>query len=114
VNNYVSGSPRFSRRIASVKENIKHGFGRKRRPADALAKSVGLSLQPAHFQILARREKELNVGRSRLIQILLEIEERDYLLRREVLNRIRRTATPETPKPQIAHANAQISQLESN
>jgi len=54
------------------------------------------------------------VGRSRLIQILLEIEERDYLLRREVLNRIRRTATPETPKPQIAHANAQISQLESN
>ena len=52
-----------------------------------MARTLTVSLYPRHRDILKRREHELNLHRSVIIQLLLEGEERDGTLRRELIKR---------------------------
>ena len=61
--------------------NPKSGAGR-------LARALSISFYPRHLDILKAREKELNVPRSILLQLLLDMEARDSLLRRELMARL--------------------------
>ena len=47
-----------------------------------------LSKSPEQYELLVGREKSLNVGRSFLIRVLLEIEQREELLRKEMVRRL--------------------------
>jgi hypothetical protein len=67
----------------------KKSFAQPKSPTGRLAHSLSFSLYPSHQAILAGREKEFNVQRSILLQILLEIEQREGLLRRELITRLR-------------------------
>ena len=73
-------------------------FGHRRSTKGRTVQRLCLSLYPAHHQTLHQRELELNVGRSTLIQILLEVEERNGILRRELLTRLRRPSRDQNPK----------------
>ncbi len=53
-----------------------------------LARSLSVSLYPNHKDILTARARELNCHPSIIMQILLELEERDGLLRPEVIARM--------------------------
>jgi len=63
-------------------------FGRPKSITGQLARALSISLYPSHLETLCQREREFNVPRSILLQILLEVEQRDALLRREVNNRL--------------------------
>lgn len=89
-------------------------YGTQRLPGEPAAKSVTLCLREAHRQTLDQREKQLNVGRSTLIQVLLEIEERDHLLRRELVSRLRQPSKTPTPPTHTEHASPKIPNLENN
>jgi hypothetical protein len=103
-----------TRKLVRVKMNPKRLFSTRRLPGEPPAKSVGVSLQQAHFETLVRREKELNVGRSTLCQVLLEIEERDHVLRHELMSRLRRARTTATPPAKDPNGSNQEHQLENN
>ena len=64
-------------------------FGFKRRAANGKARPLSVSIYPKHEMILAQREREFNVGRSILIGVLLELEQREGLLRKELVRRLR-------------------------
>ena len=66
-------------------------FGQRKSTAGPLAKALAVSLYPKHMGILTQRERELGVSRSILLQLLLEIEKRDSLLRRELIARLTHT-----------------------
>ena len=63
-------------------------FGQPKSQAGKLATALSVSLYPGHLSILRQRERELNVPRSILLQLLLEIERRESLLRRELMARL--------------------------
>ena len=65
-------------------------FGQPKSPIGPVARTLSVSLYPSHHELLARRERELNVHRSILLQLLLDVEEREGLLRRELAHRLRR------------------------
>jgi hypothetical protein len=67
-------------------------FGQPKSQVGRLAKALSISFYPQHMDVLARREREFNVHRSILVQLLLEIEAREDLLRRELVSRIRKGA----------------------
>jgi hypothetical protein len=75
--------------VVRVNTTAKRLLDSNRSPDGPVAKQLSVSLYPAHKQTLDQRERELNVGRSILLQMLLEIEQREGLLRRELLNRLR-------------------------
>jgi hypothetical protein len=99
--------------VAPVPQCNKKLLGQARTPQGRAALQLSVSFYPHHREILARREKELNMSRSILLQLLLEIEARDGIARRELLYRLRRsekpTTTPqkETNDPTTIHAMAQ-------
>jgi len=95
-----------------VNATPKRVFGSPRSPEGPSARRVSVSLYPAHLQTLDQRERELNVGRSTLAQLLLEVEERDHVLRHELLNRLRRSRTTATPNKKEQHGSTQKHQLE--
>jgi hypothetical protein len=66
-------------------------FGQRKSTAGRLARALSVSFYPAHVAILAQRERELGVSRSILLQLLLEIERREALLRREMIARLTHT-----------------------
>jgi hypothetical protein len=61
------------------------------------AARVSVSLYPSHMDVLAEREQLFNLHRSVCIQILLELEQRDGLIRQELLRRL--SPTTDTTKP---------------
>jgi hypothetical protein len=63
-------------------------FGQPKSVTGQLARAFSISLYPSQLDILLKREREFNVPRSILLQILLEVEQRDALLRRELINRL--------------------------
>jgi hypothetical protein len=80
--------------IATVKQpRHKELFGKLRSQTGRLAKTRTFSLYPEHFGVLKQRGLELNISHSILLQLLLEIEQRDGILRRELIARL-------TPPPQ--------------
>ncbi len=78
-------------------------LGRPRSASGKLAKGLGISLFPQHLDILRERARELNCPESVLLQLLLEKEGRDGLLRRDIIARFKQTVpealtpTPEAP-----------------
>jgi hypothetical protein len=76
----------------------------------ASAKNLSVSLYPHQKEVLAQRSRELNVGRSALLQMLLEIEQREGLLLREVKMRLSGRASagrrPLQQEPLSARAGA--------
>ena len=66
-------------------------FGFTRRAAHGKARPLSVSIYPKHECILKAREREFSVGRSILIGVLLEIDEREGLLRKELVRRLRPT-----------------------
>lgn len=58
------------------------------RSAATSARVISFSLYPEQYELLVGREKSLNVGRSFLIRVLLEIEQREELLRKEMVRRL--------------------------
>ena len=88
--------------IATVKQpRHKKLFGKLRSQTGRLARTLTISFYPEHLRVLGERSLELNIPRSILLQLLLEIEQRDGILRRELIARL---TTPEsgsqTPIPQ--------------
>ena len=76
----------------------KKQFSHIRSKTGRLAKTITVSLYPEHLRALHVRASELNISKSILLQLLLEIEQRDGILRRELIARL---TTPETGvKPQ--------------
>lgn len=63
-------------------------FGQRKSTAGPRAIALSVSLYPEHMDILKQRERELNVPKSILLQLLLEIEKRDSLLRPELIARL--------------------------
>ena len=53
-----------------------------------LASALSFSLYPRHLELIRSRERELNIGKSSLLQVLLEVEEREGLLRKELVSRL--------------------------
>lgn len=82
------------------KRKTKSAVYHKRSAEGAQSASLSLSIYPEHLRILRARERELNVHRSVLLQLLLEIDERDGLLRREVQQRIERNHSANIIPPQ--------------
>jgi hypothetical protein len=81
-------------KVAGVhKKTPKRVFGALRPAKGQKAHRVSVSLYQAHKDIITQRETELNIGRSTLFQLLLEIDERCSLLRREVIQRLRGTTS---------------------
>ena len=66
-------------------------FGNPRSLIGKIAKTLSFSLFPRHEEILKQRQRELNVPKSLLVQLLLEVESRDGILRRELINRLTST-----------------------
>jgi len=60
-------------------------------PGRPAGRALSVSFYPRHLDILKQRERELNVPRSILLQVLLEIECREALLRRELIARLTHT-----------------------
>ena len=54
----------------------------------ALAKALSISFYPRHLDILAQRAKELNVPRSALLQLLLDLEATRGLVCPELIRRL--------------------------
>ncbi len=71
-------------------------FAAPRSRSGPAAQTWSFSLYPQHAALIRAREAELNLGRSGLVQLLLEVEEKRGLLREELLQRL---ATPRQPEP---------------
>ena len=74
-------------------------------PDGPQAAPLSLSIYPQHLRMLRDRERELNVHRSVLVQLLLEIDQRDGLLRQELVHRLHnhQTATIAPPESHYVH-----------
>ena len=84
--------------IACVSKRLKKKiFGQPKSPAGRLAKTVSISFYPKHLAVLLARERELNMSRSVLLQIMMEMEEQKGLLREELIARLTNTNTGAPP-----------------
>lgn len=68
-------------------------FGHSKSRAGRIARALTLSFYPTHMDILKQRENELGIHRSILLQLLLETEFRDGILRRELIGRLTQPQT---------------------
>lgn len=75
----------------------KHPLGNRKSQTGRLATALSLSLYPAHVDLLRQRERELNIPRSLLLQLLLDVEASRNLLRQEVLKRLKALPREEVP-----------------
>ena len=74
--------------VACVSTIHKKRFGQPKSRVGRLARVLSVSLYPTHLQLVARRERELNLHRSTIFQVLLEAEQRENIIRRELLGRL--------------------------
>ncbi len=72
----------------------KSRFGNLRSPGGQVTKPLSFSLYPKHIETLRQRERELNVSRSIIVQILLELERSDGLIRQELISRLTKNNKP--------------------
>jgi len=63
-------------------------FANKKSDAGQLAHALSISLYPSHMQLLKQREAQLGVPKSILLQLLLELDAKGDLLRRELIARL--------------------------
>ena len=63
-------------------------FSKIRSQSGRLAKTFTVSFYPDHLRALRARASELNIPCSILLQVLLEIEQRDGIARRELIARL--------------------------
>jgi hypothetical protein len=63
-------------------------FGQTKSAAGRLAKALSISLYPKHVDVLRQREQEFNAPRRILLQLFLEVEQREGILRRELIARL--------------------------
>jgi len=84
---HVRESHRCQQKRMSCKPKRRFAF--KRRAGTEKARPLTVSIYPQHQAILQVRERELNISRSVLLGLMLEIEQRDGLLRKELVRRIR-------------------------
>jgi hypothetical protein len=63
-------------------------FAMQRSRSGPAAQSWSFSLYPQHARIIRARESELNLHRSVVVQLLLEVEEKHGLVRQELLQRL--------------------------
>jgi hypothetical protein len=59
-----------------------------RSPAGRVATTLTFSLTPKQLGLIRQRERELNMGRSSLLRVLFDVEEREGLLRKELRDRL--------------------------
>jgi hypothetical protein len=71
----------------------KHVFRLASESSQERAKGLTLSFHPRHLAIIRLREKQLNIPRSTCVQLLVEIEGRDGLVREEIIARLRQRPT---------------------
>jgi hypothetical protein len=74
----------------------KRVFGQPRSPLGKQSHSLTISLYPHQRDVLSRRERELNLHRSVIIQILLDAEETSGLVRQALIARLTPRARPNT------------------
>ena len=67
-----------------------------------VATCLSFSLYPKHVALIRMRERELNLGKSKLLQALFDIEEREGLLRKEMQARFDKPQ-PAAPAAQKGH-----------
>jgi hypothetical protein len=77
-----------SAQVERMSKSRKKRFGQPKSRRGKLARALSVSFYPSHRDILRRRERELNVHRSILLQLLLEIEDREGFLRHELIARL--------------------------
>ena len=77
--------------------NTKSVLHNARSVAGRIASILSFSLYPRHLKLIRLRERELNIGKSYLLQVLLDIEEREGLLRRELIARYTTQPMAESP-----------------
>jgi hypothetical protein len=82
----IAGAHYF-RRVRKNKEVVAPQLRSLRKDS---ARTISISLYPEQHAILAQRSAELNLSMSTVIQLLLELEQRDGLLVREVRQRLSR------------------------
>jgi hypothetical protein len=95
--------------FAVVTPVIKNSTARteeQQQPIDRLAKTYTISLLPRQQSVVQRRLKELALGRSVLFQILVDIEEREGSLVKEVKSRLRRALTTQRDPITLSPATA--------
>ena len=78
-------------------KSYKKLLGQPKSRAGRLAKALTISFYPKHLAVLYQRAKELNVPCSVLLQVLLEMESRDGLLRPEIVARLTAAAASLAP-----------------
>jgi len=67
----------------------KKGFAHTKSRNGRLAKALCVSIYPNHTDVIQRRMVELDLPKSILIQLLLEVEERDGIIRHEIQRRMK-------------------------
>jgi hypothetical protein len=67
----------------------KKGFAHPKSRTGRLAKALCVSIYPNHTDVIRRREAELDLPKSILIQLLLDVEERDGIIRQEIQRRMK-------------------------
>jgi hypothetical protein len=72
-----------------MKFTRKNMFGQPRSRLGKITKALCFSAFPEQVDHLAQREKELNIPRSVLIQILLDLDREQDLLSKEISKRLR-------------------------
>ena len=82
---YLVGECEFARVSNRLRKTV---HGRPRNAVGTLTKALSISFYPEHLDVLSQRVRELNVPRSVLLQLLLEIEAREDLLRQELIGRL--------------------------
>ena len=78
--------------------NKKKMFGQPKSLCGRLARALSISFYPKHVDLLRLRERQLNVPKSILLQLLIEIEQRDNLLRPELIKRLTAAKTGALPQ----------------
>jgi hypothetical protein len=81
-----------------MKAPPKKVFAMPRSMSGPAAQSWSFSLYPRHARIIRARESELNLHRSVLVQLLLEVEEKHGLVRQELARRLS-AGPPPDPMP---------------
>jgi hypothetical protein len=67
----------------------KKRFAFQRRAGSSRARPLSVSIYPQHERILEQCELEFNVSRSVLLGLWLELEQRDGMIRKEMVRRLR-------------------------
>ena len=80
-----AAQPVSSRAVKATPKSVLHNV---RAPAGRVASALSFSVHPRHIELIRSRERELNIGKSLQVQLLLDVEEREGLLRKGLIARL--------------------------